>query len=147
MRLGEVMTRHVEVIGANASLKEAAAKMKQLDVGLIPICEKDELQRTLTDRDITIRATAEGRDPSNTKVSDIMSEDTVYCFEDQEIEEATRLMEAKQIRRLPILNRKKRLVGIVSLGDLAVHAGQNERLGETLKEVSRPAVPRRGKKA
>lgn len=146
MRLAEVMTRHVEVVGAGASLKEAAKKMKQLDVGLIPVCESDELKGTLTDRDIAIRATAEGRDPSKTKVSDIMSEDITYCFEDQEIQEAMSLMEARQIRRLPILNRKKRLVGIVSLGDLAVHAGESEQTGETLKEVSRPAVPRRGKK-
>jgi CBS domain-containing protein len=146
MRLGEVMTRDVEVIGSNAPLKEAAAKMKALDVGLIPVCEGDELKGTLTDRDITVRATAKGRNPSKTKVSDIMSkEEIAYCFEDQEIEEAMSLMEARQIRRLPILNREKRLVGIVSLGDLAVHTGQNELLGETLKEVSRPAVPRRGK--
>jgi CBS domain-containing protein len=144
MRLGEVMTRDVEVIGSNAPLKEAAAKMKELDVGLIPICES-ELKGTLTDRDITVRATAKGRNPSETKVSDIMSREIAYCFEDQEIEEAMSLMEARQIRRLPILNREKRLVGIVSLGDLAVHTGQNELLGETLKEVSRPAVPRRGK--
>jgi CBS domain-containing protein len=146
MRLGEVMTRDVEVIGSNAPLKEAAAKMKTLDVGLIPVCEGDELKGTLTDRDITVRATAKGRNPSKTKVSDIMSkEEIAYCFEDQEIEETMSLMEARQIRRLPILNREKRLVGIVSLGDLAVHTGQNELLGETLKEVSRPAVPRRGK--
>ena len=144
MRLGEVMTRDVEVIGTNAPLKEAAAKMKALDVGLIPVCEGDELKGTLTDRDITVRATAEGR-PSKTKVSDIMSKEIAYCFEDQEIEEAMSLMEARQIRRLPILSRENRLVGIVSLGDLAVHTGQNELLGETLKEVSRPAVPRRGK--
>jgi CBS-domain-containing membrane protein len=72
-----------------------------------------------------------------------MSTDVAYCFEDQEIEEAMSLMEARQIRRLPILSREKRLIGIVSLGDLAVHAGQNELLGDTLKEVSRPALPRR----
>jgi CBS domain-containing protein len=119
--------------------------MRDLDVGLIPVCEGEELKGTLTDRDITVRATAEGCNPSKIKVSDIMSTDIVYCFEDQEIEEAMSLMEAKQIRRLPILSREKRLVGIVSLGDLAVHAGQNELLGETLKEVSRPAIPRRGK--
>lgn len=145
MRLGEIMTRDVEVIGSNALLKEAAAKMKDLDVGLIPVCEGDELKGTLTDRDITVRATAAGRSPSKTKVFDIMSKEIAYCFEDQEIEEAISLMEARQIRRLPILSREKRLVGIVSLGDLAVHAGQRELLGETLKEVSRPAVPRRGK--
>ena len=137
MRLGEMMTMDVEVIGSNASLKEAAAKMKDLDVGLIPVCEADELKGTLTDRDITVRATAEGRNPSKTKVSDIMSKEIAYCFEDQEIEEAMSLMEARQIRRLPILNREKRLVGIVSLGDLSVQAWQNILLGETLKDPRR----------
>jgi CBS domain-containing protein len=143
MRLGEVMTTDVEVISSNTSLKEAAAQMKSLDVGLMPVCDGDELKGTLTDRDITVRATAEGLDPLQTSVSQIMSTDVAYCFEDQEIEEALSLMEARQIRRLPVLTREKRLVGIVSLGDLAVHAGQNELLGDTLKEVSRPAVPRR----
>jgi CBS domain-containing protein len=143
MRLGEVMTRDVETVSPDASLKEAAVQMKSLDVGLMPVCDGDELKGTLTDRDITVRATAEGLDASQTRVSEIMSTDVVYCFEDQEIEEAMSLMEARQIRRLPVLTREKRLVGIVSLGDLAVHAGQNELLGDTLKEVSRPAVPRR----
>ena len=142
MRLGEMMAMDVEIIGSNASLKEAAAKMKDLDVGLIPVCEGDELKGTLTDRDITVRATAEGRSPSETKVSDIMSKEIAYCFEDQEIEEAMSLMEARQIRRLPILNREKRLVGIVSLGDLSVHAWQNILLGETLRDFA-PAVPAR----
>ena len=143
MRVGAVMTPNVEVIGSNAPLKEAAAKMKNLDVGLIPVCEGDELKGTLTDRDITVRGVAEGYNPSETTVGDIMSTDLAYCFEDEEIEEALSLMEARQIRRLPVLSRERRLVGIVSLGDLAVHAGQKERLGETLKEVSQPAIPRR----
>ena len=142
MRLGEMMATNVEVIGSNASLKEAAAKMRDLDVGLIPVCEGDELKGTLTDRDITVRATAEGRSPSKTKVSDIMSKEIAYCFEDQEIEEAMGLMEARHIRCLPILNRENRLVGIVSLGDLSVLAWQNILLGETFKELSRPAVAR-----
>ena len=140
MRLGEIMTTDVEVTGSDAPLKEAAAKMKDLDVGLIPVCEGDELKGTLTDRDITVRATAKGRNPSKTKVSDIMSKEIAYCFEDQEIEEAMSLMEARQIRRLPILNRDKRLVGIVLLGDLAVHAGRNELLGDTLKEFRAPPL-------
>ncbi len=143
MRVGEVMTRNVEVIGSNAPLKEAAAKMKSLDVGLIPVCEGDVLRGTLTDRDITVRGIAEGHDPSKTKVGDIMSADLAYCYEDEEIEEALKLMEERQIRRLPVLSREKRLIGIVSLGDLAVHAGQKDRVGETLKEVSQPATPRR----
>ena len=143
MRLEEVMTTDVETVTSDASLMEAAAQMKSLDVGLIPVCDGADLKGTLTDRDITVRATAAGLDPSKTSVSEIMSTDVVYCFADQEIEEAMSLMEARQIRRLPVLSREKRLVGIVSLGDLAVHAGQNELLGDTLKEVSRPAVPRR----
>ena len=142
MRLGEMMAINVEVIGSNASFKEAAAKMRDLEVGLIPVCEGNELKGRLTDRDITVRATAEGRSPSRTSVCDIMSKEIDYCFEDQEIEEAMDLMEAKQIRRLPILNREKRLVGIVSLGDLSVLAWQNILLGETFKELSRPAVLR-----
>jgi CBS domain-containing protein len=143
MLVGEVMTRNVEVIGSNAPLIEAAAKMKNLDVGLIPVCEADELKGTLTDRDITVRGVAEGYNPSETKVADIMSTDLTYCFEDDEIEAALNLMEKRQIRRLPVLSREKRLVGIVSLGDLAVHSGQKARLGETLEEVSQPGTPRR----
>jgi CBS domain-containing protein len=143
MRIGEVMTRNVEVISPNAGLREAADKMKTLDVGLIPVCDGDKLRGTLTDRDITVRGVAEGYDPAETKVADIMSTDLAYCFEDDEIEAALNLMEKRQIRRLPILSREKRVVGIVSLGDLAVHTGQKARLGETLEEVSQPATPRR----
>lgn len=137
------MTRDVEVIAPDASLKDAAAVMKDLDVGLLPVCDGQTLRGTLTDRDITIRATAEGLDPSTTKVSDVMSPDISYCFEDQDVGEAMSLMEAQQIRRLPILTREKRLVGIVSLGDVAMHSGEKEMVGATLKEVSRPAIPRR----
>jgi CBS domain-containing protein len=117
--------------------------MKTLDVGLIPVCDGEKLRGTLTDRDITIRGIAEGHNPSQTTVGDIMSTDLAYCFEDEEIGEALNIMEARQIRRLPVLSREKRLVGIVSLGDLAVHGGEREVVGETLKEVSQPAIPRR----
>ena len=143
MQLREVMTPNVEVIGSNIRLKDAAAKMKELDVGLMPVCDGERLRGLLTDRDITVRATAEGRDPSKTKVSEIMSADIVFCFEDQEIEEAISLMEVKQIRRVPILDRDKHLVGIVSLGDIAVRAGDRKLTGETLREVSEPAFPKR----
>jgi len=143
MQLGEIMTRDVEVVNFDAPLQEAAAMMKSLDVGMVPVCDGNTLKGTLTDRDTTIRATAAGRDPTTTKVCDVMSTNLVYCFEDQEVEEAMSLMEAQQIRRLPVLSRDKRLVGIVSLGDLAVHSGEKEMVGDTLKEVSRPAIPRR----
>jgi CBS domain-containing protein len=90
-----------------------------------------------------VRGIAEGYDPSDTKVSDIMSTDLAYCFEDEEIDKALSLMEDRQIRRLPVLDRENRLIGIVSLGDLAIHIAQKERLGKTLEEVSQPATPRR----
>jgi CBS domain-containing protein len=119
MQVREIMSEGVEVVRPDAPLKEVAAKMKTLDVGLVPVCDGGKLQGILTDRDITVRATAEGRDPSNTTVGEIMSRDLAYCFEDQDVHEAMNIMEARQIRRLPILNRGKRLVGIVSLGDIA----------------------------
>jgi CBS domain-containing protein len=137
------MTRNVEVVNGNASLKEAATKMKKLDVGLIPVCDGDRLEGLLTDRDITIRATANGRDPSKTKVNEVMSTDIAYCLEDQAVDEAVILMEARQIRRLPILNQDKQLVGIVSLADIAVHVGDRDLTGETLEEISEPAEPKR----
>ena len=143
MQLGEIMTRDVEVVGLEAPLQEAAALMKSLDVGMVPVCDGKTLKGTITDRDITVRATAKGCDPASTPVRDVMSTDIAYCFEDQEIEEAMSLMEAQQVRRLPVLSRDKQLVGIVSLGDLAVHSGEKEMIGDTLKEVSRPAIPRR----
>jgi CBS domain-containing protein len=143
MELGEIMTTGVEVISADESVMEAAIKMKQLDVGLIPVCDGDKLRGVVTDRDIVVRATAKGRDPAHTKVSDVMSADVVYCFEDQEVEEGVSLMAVRQIRRLPILNQAKSLVGIVSLGDIAIDVRNRELSGETLEEVSEPAVPRK----
>jgi len=143
MELRDIMTRDVEIVSASASLKEAAGKMKSLDVGLMPVCDGDRLQGILTDRDITIRATAHGRDPKKTKVSDVMSTDLAYCLEEQEVEEAVSLMEARQIRRIPILNQDKRLVGIVSLADIAIHVRDRDLSGETLEEISEPAEPKR----
>jgi CBS domain-containing protein len=143
MELRDIMTRNVEVISSDASLKDAASKMRSLDVGLIPVCDGGRLQGILTDRDITIRATADGRDPIKTKVADVMSTDIAYCLEDQEVEDAVSLMEVRQIRRLPVLNLDKHLVGIVSLGDIAVHGGDRDMAGETLQEISQPAAPKR----
>ena len=117
--------------------------MQQLDVGMLPIRDGDRLVGMLTDRDITLRATAEGRDPTKTRVREVMTPEVVYCFEDQDVSEAAKLMQEKQIRRLPILNREKRLVGIVSLGDLAVHSAEEKAVSKTIKEVSAPAEPKR----
>jgi CBS domain-containing protein len=143
MELREIMTRNVEVVSGNSSLQDAAIKMKSLDIGFIPVCDGDRLRGILTDRDITIRATADGLDPTKTRVADIMSTDFAYCLEDQEVEEAVSLMEARQIRRLPILTPDKQLVDVVSIGDIAVYGGDREMVGETLQEVSQPASPKR----
>ena len=143
MQLKDVMTRDVEVIHPNATLEEAAAKMDALNVGPLPVCDGDRLVGMLTDRDVTVRATAAGRDPKTTRVREVMTDEVVYCFEDQDTNEAARIMEEKQIRRLVILNRDKRLVGIVSLGDLAVTTQDDQLSGGVLERVSEPAEPER----
>jgi CBS domain-containing protein len=143
MQVKEIMTPNVECVAPDDSLQEAARKMKTLDVGPLPICDNDRIAGMITDRDITIRATAEGKDPKATKVRDVMTEDVVYVFEDQDSREAARIMQEKQIRRLLVLNRDKRLVGIVSLGDLATEGGDRQEAGKVLQNVSEPAMPRR----
>ena len=144
MQVHEVMTRGVECVRPGDSIATAAQKMKDLDVGALPVCGDDNrLKGMVTDRDITVRATAGCCDPRGTSVSDVMTPTIVYVFEDQDVAEAARLMEENQIRRLVVLNRDKQLVGIVSLGDLAVKAGDDRLSGETLEQVSEPATPRR----
>jgi len=138
MEIREIMTQSVEMVSPTVSLQEAAQKMKALDIGLIPVCDGAKLKGMLTDRDITVRATAEGLNPKKTKVAEVMTTDVAYCFEDQDVEEAAGLMEAKQIRRMPILDRNKRLVGIISLGDLAIHTHTNDLAAQALKEISHP---------
>ena len=143
MQLKEVMTRNVEVIGPEATLEDAASRMDALDIGPLPVCENDRLVGMITDRDITVRSTAMGEDPKTTHVRDAMSKDVLYCHEDDDVRDASRLMERKQVRRLPVLSREDRLVGIVSLGDLAVWTRDEQLSGEVLQQVSEPAEPDR----
>lgn len=124
-KIRDVMTPEVQVISPDTPIQEAAQKMKQLDVGMLPVCEDDRLIGSLTDRDIAIRVVAGGNDPKTTKARAAMTAPLVYCFEDDAVEDAARIMEVKQIRRLVVLNREKQLVGIVSLGDFAVKAGRD----------------------
>ena len=135
MQLNRIMTVYVEAIAPKRSIQEAAEQMRSLDVGVLPVCDGDRLVGILTDRDLAVRAVADGRDPKSTPIEEIMTRQVVYCFEDQDIEEAERVMEKNQIRRLPVLDRDKRIVGIVSLGDLAVKNDEN-RAGVTLERVS-----------
>jgi len=141
MQVKEVMTRGAECVSPSSTLQEVAGRMKSLDVGSLPICDNDRLVGMITDRDITVRAAAEGADLKTTTVRDAMTPEVVYCFEDQEVEEAARLMKENQIRRLVVLNPDKRLVGIVSLGDLAVDTGNEQLAGKTLEKVSQPSRP------
>ena len=143
MQIREIMTRNVEVITPDTSLRQAAEKMRDLDVGSLPVCDGMRLQGMLTDRDITIRATAAGRDPAATSAADVMTAKIFYCYDDQDVAEAAQTMEDKQIRRLPIVNRDKRLVGILALGDVAVDTGEKRLAGEALTEISRPSQPER----
>ena len=143
MQLKDVMTRDVEVVHPNATLEEAAAKMDSLDVGPLPVCDGNRLVGMVTDRDITVRATAAGKDPRTTPVREVMTDNVVHCFDDDDTNEAARLMEEQQIRRLVVLDRDKRLVGIVSLGDLAVATQDDQLSGEVLERISEPAEPDR----
>jgi CBS domain-containing protein len=144
MLVKEVMTSDVECASPDTTLQEAARRMKELDVGPLPICgDDDRLAGMITDRDITIRAVAAGLDPTRAKVRDIMTPNIIYCYEDQDVSDAAHMMEQNQIRRLVVLNHDKRLVGILSLGDLAVDTGDERLAGHTLEAISEPAVPQR----
>jgi CBS domain-containing protein len=144
MQVCEVMTQGVECVRPNDDIATVAQKMKDLDIGALPVCGDDgRLKGMVTDRDITVRATAGCCDPGGTWVRDVMTPNIIYVFEDQDITEAARLMKENQVRRLPVLDSDKRLVGIVSLGDLAVDTHGEELAGATLEAVSEPAEPRR----
>lgn len=135
MKLKEIMTRNVEVIHPNDTLQTAAGKMHDRDVGFLPVYDGDELIGVLTDRDLVVRALRIGTDPKTILGRDLVTSPAVYCFEDQNIDEATRLMHDNQIRRLVILKRNMQLAGVISLGDLAMNV-DDEMSGEVLQSVS-----------
>lgn len=137
MQLKDVMTTNVQLTDPTAKLKEAAISMRDGNFGLLPVGANDRLVGTITDRDIAVRAVADGKDPNTTTVGDVMSKGIHYCFEDQEVEEAARLMSEAQVRRLPVLDRDKRLVGIVALADLATEARLGAPAGVALTGVSK----------
>lgn len=117
MQVKEIMTQDVEVVRPEATLQEAAEKMQERKIGVLPVCDGDRVIGMLSDKDVNLRTV--GEDPARTRVQDAMIADVVYCFEDAAVEEAAKLMQEKQLRRLVVLNREKRLAGIVSLADLA----------------------------
>jgi CBS domain-containing protein len=137
------MTRDVTTIHADATLEEAAAMMALRDIGPLPVHDGEKLVGMLTDRDIVVRAVAAGADPIQDRVRNVMTPAVVYCFEDQGVQEAAGLMEQHKLRRLIVVDRDERLVGIISLGDLAVGTGEEGGVGEVLEVKSEPAEPER----
>ena len=136
-QIKEIMSRDVQVISPDATIAEAAKCMRDGDFGMMPVGENDRMIGAISDRDIAVRGLAEGRDAS-AKVRDVMSEGIHWAFEDDPVERAAQIMSEHQIRRLPIVNRDKRLVGIVALGDLAVQESKADAAGEALSEISEP---------
>lgn len=123
MQLKDFINYRVEMIQPTDTLQEAAEKMRYLDVGSMPVCEGQHLIGVITDRDITIRATAKGQDPTKTEVREAMTADVVSCLKTQQAEEAAKMMQEHQIRRIFVVNENEELVGVTSLGELATVTG------------------------
>ncbi|EYR80976.1 CBS domain-containing protein [Shinella sp. 838] len=136
MKVSEVMTRNVRIANADETIQDAARIMAEIDAGVVPVGKDGKLVGMLTDRDIAIRAVAQGMGPGS-KVSDVMSAEVKYCFEDEDLDHVCSNLGSQKIRRIPVLGRDKQLVGILSLGDVAVETG-GDGAGEALAAISRP---------
>jgi CBS domain-containing protein len=136
MRVSNCMTGNVQIADPEQTIRDVAQTMAQLDAGVMPVGENDRLVGMITDRDIAIRGIATGKGP-DAKVRDVMSKEVRYCFDDQDIDDVLHNMRDLKVRRMPVLNRDKRLVGIVSLGDLATN-GESAETGEALSGISQP---------
>ena len=136
MKVSKIMSRDVTLLNPDQTICVAASLMAEIDAGALPVGENDRLVGMITDRDIVIRAVAQGRS-ADTKVADVMSKEVLYCFDTDEIDDVARNMGKARVRRLPVVNRDKRLVGIVSLGDLARNDDATN-IGQTMTRVSAP---------
>jgi len=137
MRIQDVMTADVSFVRPDTPILEIARKMRDGDIGATPVVEDERLVGMVTDRDVVVRVIAEGGDVRTKTARDAMSPGVLYCFVDQSVEEVLENMGDQQIRRLPVVDRAKRLVGVVSLGDLAL-SGKRKAAGEALQEISQP---------
>ena len=145
MKLSEIMTRDVVVMQPDDSLQSAAKKMRDRNIGFLPVCDGEELLGVISDRDLTVRALADGMDVNIMLGRDLMTAPAIYCYDDQDVSEVAKIMEENQIRRLVVLSRDdKRLVGVVSLGDLARNESA-DRSGKVLQKVSEPDGPEKAK--
>jgi CBS domain-containing protein len=138
MKVSDVMTRDVELVSPDDTIQTAARIMKDIGAGALPLGENDRLVGMITDRDIAVRAVAAGLAPDRAKARDVMTPEVRYVFEDEDVAEAAGKMGEWQVRRLPVLNRDKRLVGIVSVGDLALEAPREGRVGEAIEGIAQP---------
>jgi len=143
MKAGDICTRAVESLSSTASLRDAAIRMKELDVGFLPVIEGDAMVGVITDRDIVVHALADEKDPDTTTVSEVMTTSLVTCSEEEDIEQAARLMEEQQVRRLIVTDVEGRVCGILSLGDIAAKAHTLSLVGEAVEHISQPCEPRR----
>jgi len=143
MQVRDIMTTPIEAVSANAYLTQAAKRMRSLDVGALPVQEGDSIVGIITGRDIVARAIAEDRDARITLVSEIMTKDISYCFQDASVEQAAGLMEDKHIHRLMVVDAENRPVGIVSLSDIAVKSCNEHLTWEVFERISEPAHPKR----
>jgi CBS domain-containing protein len=137
MKIREIMTTNVECVSPEMSLVEMAQKMKTLDVGFLGICDKDRLIGTVTDRDIVIRGIAGGLEASSYTARDVMTPDVHWCYEEDNVKDVAGKMRDKEVRRMLILNAEKRLVGVVSLGDIS--KVEEKESGKTLKDITEAA--------
>src|SRR5262245_58496653 len=137
MRVSEAMTRDVRIANPNEPIRQAARAMAEIDAGILPVGENDRLVGMITDRDIAVRAVAAGLSP-DTPIRNVMTADVCYCFDDQEIGDVAANMGEVKVRRLPVVNRDKRLVGILSLGDMALAGGQEKSATEALCAICAP---------
>jgi CBS domain-containing protein len=140
MKVKEIMTKNVEIITPETSLKDAASRMQQLNIGVLPVSENDRIVGMITDRDITIRGVANGK-ANSAGVGEVMTPKVLYCMEDDDLAEAGKKMKSNQVRRLIVLNKDKRITGIISLGDLVVDSGDELLGGEILQKISEPSKP------
>ncbi len=135
MQVKEAMHAGVEWVEPDTSISTVAKKMRDLDIGAIPVCERDHLVGMITDRDITCRAVANKADLSKLTAGDVMTKEVIYCRDTEDLQDAIHIMEDKQIRRMPAINEDKRMVGMLSLGDVS-HAASQQITGEVVKAVS-----------
>ncbi|MDR6214959.1 CBS domain-containing protein [Paracidovorax wautersii] len=138
--VSDIMTRGVRTMAPTDSLTFAAQAMRELNVGSLPVCDRNRLVGLVTDRDIVVRALAEER--AHARIGDVMTEEPLYCFEDEPLEQALTTMRGQQIRRMPVVDRDKRLVGIVAMADVATGADVQQG-ADALRAISEPAAPDR----